>query len=401
MAFEKGSSWIRNAVIYQVFIDRFAGYDERLVERWDEPIFLGGNIKGLISKLPYLHMLGIDAIWLSPFCENADYHGYHLRDFKAVDSRFGTEEDVDRLVRKCHEEYGIKLIADFVPNHLHWSCEIFKEAMSNPESDYRNWFYFDSHGGYQKFFNLEHLPKVNLEYVPARDYMVDAGMYWLGRGFDGLRIDHAVGLPHSFYKELSCRVKEGFPEAVLFGEAIIKPCDFKVAYKELFIGRKFWRRLFRRMSQDALQREYVGLIDGVLDFYANELMLSYLHGDIYKLELEEKLALHYKRYPDGFVLPMFLDSHDQNRLMYECGNEHERFRDISEVMFKVGKKYGQPVIIYYGTEIGMRQLGPKLAHIAHADLMFRRPMQWSKTVKKDGLLEFYHNLIGEYHEGSV
>ena len=86
-----GTDWFKNAIIYHILIDRFAGFTS--TDNWDKPMFLGGNIKGIIKKLPYLKDLGIDTIWISPFYKTSAYHGYHITDFYQVDSHFGAEKD--------------------------------------------------------------------------------------------------------------------------------------------------------------------------------------------------------------------------------------------------------------------------------------------------------------------
>jgi glycosidase len=72
----ENDKWIKNAVIYQILIDRYAGYDKK--KDWMKPQFIGGNIRGIIDKLPYLKNLGVNTLWLSPFYKTSAYHGYHI-----------------------------------------------------------------------------------------------------------------------------------------------------------------------------------------------------------------------------------------------------------------------------------------------------------------------------------
>ena len=60
-----GVDWFRNAIIYHILIDRFAGFES--TKDWHKPDFLGGNIRGIIEKLPYLKQLGVNTLWISPF----------------------------------------------------------------------------------------------------------------------------------------------------------------------------------------------------------------------------------------------------------------------------------------------------------------------------------------------
>lgn len=275
------TDWIRDCVIYHILIDRFAGVEKGKIDRWDKPEFLGGNIKAIITKLPYLDRLGINAIYLSPFYQGVDYHGYHVQDPMKVDPRFGSLEDILKLIETSHK-LGIKIIADFVPNHLHDSSEYFKKAREDRTSEYRDWFYFDEYNEYKKYFHLGFLPKVNLEKQPAREFMIKTALYWFKNGIDALRIDHAVGIPHDFYKEFRDQIKAQFPSAVLLGEAIIKAQDIRNNYHEIFVKKKFLRSFFNRMSIEALQQEYCGVIDGVLDFVARGHFLDFAGGKINK-----------------------------------------------------------------------------------------------------------------------
>ena len=77
------TDWFQNAIIYQLLIDRFAGVasEDRL-----RPEFLGGNLRAIAEKLPYLEDLGINTLWLSPFCKTSAYHGYHVTDFLTIES---------------------------------------------------------------------------------------------------------------------------------------------------------------------------------------------------------------------------------------------------------------------------------------------------------------------------
>ncbi|MDG6219386.1 MAG: alpha-amylase family glycosyl hydrolase [Candidatus Thermoplasmatota archaeon] len=108
-------NWIKKAVIYQILIDRFAGYDPK--KNWKKPQFIGGNLKGIIDSLSYLKNLGVNAIWISPFYKTSAYHGYHITDFYKVDPHFGNKNDLKRLIDLIHQN-DMYIIADFVPNHV-------------------------------------------------------------------------------------------------------------------------------------------------------------------------------------------------------------------------------------------------------------------------------------------
>lgn len=131
--------WFDNSVVYQIFIDRFAGFES--TEGWTRPKFIGGDLQGIIDKLDYIEELGVDVIWISPFYETSAYHGYHITDYFSVEPNFGTEEDLEELIEEVHSR-DMKIIADFVPNHCSWEHPYFIDAQENEDSKYRDWFYF-------------------------------------------------------------------------------------------------------------------------------------------------------------------------------------------------------------------------------------------------------------------
>ena len=378
--------WFEDAVVYQIFIDRFAGFDS--TDNWHNPEFVGGDIKGITEKLDYLEELGIDVIWISPFYENEAYHGYHITDYFSVDERFGTEEDLKELIEEVHER-DMKIIADFVPNHCSTEHPYFKDAQSNPASDYKDWFYFeDWPDDYIGFLDFEsELAKINLENQEAREHIIQAAEKWLELGLDGYRLDHVIGPSNDFWEEFNAEIKEEYPDTVLIGEAWWSGIGFK--HLETFeMDGKLAQALTG--SQELLQRKYIGLMNGVLDFKARETMLkninsSIVPGFLYGLMLK----IHYALYPGDFSLPNFLDNHDTNRALYRLGNDKEKLKKA----FKKLLKTDQPTVIYYGTEIGMTQHQAMSEFEAHGDLQARQPMQWHN--RDDELLEFFKEEIGQ------
>ena len=137
------SHWVKTAVIYHIFIDRFFRGGSRSNHIGDEtkPVFCGGNLQGVTEKLDYLSDLGINTIWLSPFNQTTAYHGYHVTDFFKVEKRFGGLKAFRQLVRAARSR-RIRLIMDFVPNHVSIEHPFFKQAIRNARSPFRRWFYW-------------------------------------------------------------------------------------------------------------------------------------------------------------------------------------------------------------------------------------------------------------------
>jgi glycosidase len=98
------------------------------------------------------------------------YHGYDTVDFLSVDPRFGGDDALRKLVDEAHRR-GIRVLLDFVPNHISADHPWFRSAQrGGPE---RDWFFFDDRGGYQMFFSSATMPKVNLDHPGARAAMLD------------------------------------------------------------------------------------------------------------------------------------------------------------------------------------------------------------------------------------
>ena len=378
--------WFQNSVVYQIMIDRFAGVEDR--KNWHNPEYIGGDLQGIKERLDYLEGLGIDVIWISPFYEGEMYHGYHITDMYSVDKNFGTEEGLKELIEAVHER-DMKIIADFVPNHVSVEHEYFREASTFPNSEYRDWFYFNEWPDkYLSFLNFDQdLAKINLENEDARQHVTDAAKKWLELGLDGYRLDHVIGPSHSFWNHFEQEIHEDFPEAVLLGESWWNGISFE--HLETFeMPRKYLNAVTG--SQELAQRNYIGLLDGVLDFKAREIVLSILDSDLLPDSLiRPLLRLHYSHYPGNFQLPNFLDNHDTNRALYELDQDEEKLKKALDLMLE----QDQPTVIYYGTEIGMTQHQSISDFNKHGDLQARQPMKWKDGNKE--LLKYFQERIHE------
>jgi len=208
----KDDKWQRKSKIYHLLVDRFdtGKYNKPLT-----PDFMGGNIKNITKRLNHIADMGFNAIWLSPFCQCTAYHGYHITDYYDVDSHFGSFNDFDNLILKSHEK-GIRIIADFVPNHCSSSHPFFLDALNNKNSVYRDWFIFTNDSDdYLCFLSFKELPKLNLANPAVASYIIENALFWLGRGIDGLRIDHLIGVDKKFRLNFKKRIKHEYPESFI------------------------------------------------------------------------------------------------------------------------------------------------------------------------------------------
>ncbi len=209
--------WWRQAVVYQIYPRSFADSNGDGL----------GDLQGVIGRVPYLAALGIDAVWLSPFYPSALADGgYDVDDYRDVDPRLGTLDDLDQLVAALHEA-NIRLIVDIVPNHTSDRHEWFREALASekgspareryifrdgegdqPPSDWDSvfggsaWARVEDGQWYLHMFAAEQ-PDLNWEHPEVREDFLTTLRFWSDRGVDGFRVDVA----HALVKELS----EPFP----------------------------------------------------------------------------------------------------------------------------------------------------------------------------------------------
>jgi len=208
--------WWRNAACYEVYLRSFADSDGDGL----------GDLPGLRSRLPYLHDLGIDAIWITPFYPSPQVdHGYDVADYRDVDRRFGTLADFDGLLEEAHE-LGLRVIIDLVPNHTSAQHAHFRAALATgsgsaerqryhfrpgagragirPPNNWRSafggpaWTRVTGAEGQpaEWYLHLHHPGQPDLNWAnPAVGAEFESILrFWLDRGVDGLRIDVAMSL---------------------------------------------------------------------------------------------------------------------------------------------------------------------------------------------------------------
>ncbi|WP_163132546.1 alpha-amylase family glycosyl hydrolase [Agarivorans sp. Alg241-V36] len=232
--------WWESAVFYEVFVRAY----------YDSSGDGHGDIQGLISKLDYLQELGITGLWLMPVTESEfNTNGYDVKNIRAIEQDYGSMEDFQQLVDEAHQR-GIGVIMDLVVNHSSSANPIFQDAVSNPNSKYRDWFIWadsdlgwgrpwdrsatvwhpSEHGYYYGLF-FDFLPDWNFRNQEVVAYMKDSAKLWLNMGVDGFRVDAASHLiengngaqenqpdNHLFYKEFRQLINQ-YPKAFIVAEA--------------------------------------------------------------------------------------------------------------------------------------------------------------------------------------
>lgn len=318
--------------IYHIMIDRF--YPMRGED--GNGNFKGGCLRSIINHLDYIQGLGMTGIMLTPFYKTAVYHGYHVVDFEKVDPHFGTKRDVKELVCKVHDR-EMFIVADFVANHCHKSCRLFADGK------HKDWFLFQSDGTFKCFADITDLPMFNTTNSEVQVYLTERVLDLCAMGFDAIRFDHATGPSYSFWSFLRKSMKKQYPNVRLIGE-VWGRLDFKP--RNIF--RYFYNRI-RYDSQEARQLEYVGILDGVLDFRYQQLLCNAANSGkpiVNNRVLYNEVKIHFARYPTDFQLWLFLDNHDLNRFLFECNGDKKLLKESIEF----SKQWNRPWLMFYGTE---------------------------------------------------
>ena len=311
-------AWTNDAVVYQIFVDRFANADGPVSAPENDLEFAGGDLHGITRQLGWLEQLGVNCIWLTPVFTCHSYHGYDAIDLMSIDERFGGDDALRELIDTAHAR-GIRVLLDLVPNHISHRHPWFTRALEGgPEQD---WFFIDDDGSYLMFFTSHTMPKVNLDHPDARRAMIDVAEYWVREfGVDGYRIDHALGPSESFFAALATALESIHPDVWLFGEVTATP---------------------------QLCRRYGGVLDGVTDFpfaYGlRELLAGNIdHRDFAEIERESRAALS----PAEFGWVRFFDNHDMARAIHGWDNERRALEAAVDALFDLP---GVPSF-FYGTE---------------------------------------------------
>jgi neopullulanase len=353
--------WVKSAVFYQIFPDRFARGSVNHAPRgiqfkpWGSPAseqgYQGGDLYGIAEKLDYLKELGVNAIYLNPIFSSAANHRYHTFDYFQVDPLLGGSAALRRLLDDAHER-GMKIVLDGVFNHASRGFWPFHHILENgPTSPYLDWFHIedfplnpypsgkDEQLNYKAWWDLPALPKFNTDNPGVRDYLFSVAEYWIDFGIDGWRLDVPGDIDDdSFWQEFRARVKAKNPEAYICGE--------------------IWDKADRWLQGDQF--------DAVMNYPMGTAALSFFGAHSLKtdyrqnhLDLTPASAREFCRRVDAVyswydwainrVQLNLLDSHDMPRAKWLVNDNTTAVRQCLAFLLSVP---GAPCI-YYGTEVGM------------------------------------------------
>ncbi|MBD2460574.1 DUF3459 domain-containing protein [Oscillatoria sp. FACHB-1407] len=233
--------WVKQAVFYQIFPDRFSKGVQPLrrflstipFEAWENPPTLqgykGGDLWGVIERLDYLQDLGINAIYFTPIFQSASNHRYHTHDYYQVDPLLGGNLAFEKLLEAAHQR-NIRVVLDGVFNHASRGFFFFHDILENgPYSPWLDWFKIEGWplsaydgslpANYVGWAGNRALPQFNHENPAVREYLMEVAEFWLRCGIDGWRLDvpNEITAP-GFWQEFRSRVKAINPEAYIVGE---------------------------------------------------------------------------------------------------------------------------------------------------------------------------------------
>ncbi|WP_027094173.1 alpha-glycosidase [Cohnella thermotolerans] len=365
-------AWVKDAVFYQIFPERFANGDPSLdpegVEPWGgKPTptnFFGGDLQGVLDHLDHLEGLGVNAIYFTPLFEATTNHKYDTRDYMKVDPHFGTNAKLKELVDACHRR-GIRVLLDAVFNHAGRTFPPFVDVLEKgAESPYAGWFHVrefplqvvDGIPTYETFAFEPIMPKLNTENPEVKKYLLDVARYWIEEiGIDGWRLDVANEVDHAFWREFRQTVKAAKPDAYILGE--------------------IWHDSIPWLQGDQFDAVMnYPFTNAVLDFFAKET----IDAAGFANAIGKQLAA----YPQQVNETAFnlLDSHDTPRLLTQCGDDERRMRLAA--LFQL--TYPGTPCIYYGDEFGMSGEG---------DPDCRKCMVWDEKEQNREMFDFYRRTI--------
>lgn len=334
----KEAQWMRQAVFYEIFIERFfCGIEDKdrsyiNLEWGDKPSpksFAGGDIPGITKKLDYISGLGINALYLTPiFCAISN-HKYDISDYHMIDSHFGTNEDFGKLVRQAHKR-GIKVVLDAVFNHCSELLPQFQDVLKRgKQSPYFNWFIINGDKpdkeklNYEVFAFCDYMPKFNTSNPEVQEFLLNIAVSWIKKyDIDGWRLDVSDEVSHDFWRTFRKRVKEVKADCVIIGEN--------------------WHDANSFLKGD----QY----DSIMNYAFTKACLDYYAFDTFGAEeFAWKLNELLMRNTDQVNAMMLnlLDSHDTDRFYTYVKKNKDKMLSAAAVMCMF---IGAPCI-YYGTEI--------------------------------------------------
>lgn len=364
--------WWKKAVVYQI-------YPKSFKDTTGDGI---GDLPGIIEKLDYLKKLGVDVIWLTPIYKSPQRdNGYDISDYYAIDERYGTMDDFDRLVAEAHAR-GIRIIMDIVVNHTSTEHEWFKQARSSKDNPYRQfyiwkdpvngrepnnweskfggsaWAYDERTGQYYLHLFDVTQADLNWENPAVREKVYEMMRFWLKKGVDGFRLDviNLISKDQRFPNDEDGDGRRFYTDGPRIHEFLHEMNQAVFAGHDLLtVGEMSSTSIEHCIRYTNPEREELNMT-----FNFHHLKVDYPNGEKWALAdfdfLELKRILsewQTKMHEGGGWNALFWCNHDQPRVVSRYGDDG-RYRKESAKMLAtaIHMMQGTPYI-YQGEEIGM------------------------------------------------
>jgi alpha-glucosidase len=363
------TAWWQTGVIYQIYPRSFCDSNGDGV----------GDLRGIIRRLPHLTELGIDAVWISPMFVSpmADF-GYDIADYTAIDPIFGTMQDFDDLMAAAHAR-RLKVILDLVPNHTSDQHPWFQESRSSRDNPRRDWYLWrdpapdggppnnwlsnfggsawkfdEKTGQYYHHAFLAAQPDLNWRNPAVRRAIHDVMRFWLARGVDGFRIDviwHLIKDEHFRDNPANPDYRPGQPPHHAFTPL------YNADRPEVHDVIAEMRRVTDEFGERVLIGEIYLPIERLMAYYGRDLAGTHLPFNFTLLQspwnaraIAGLIDEYEAALPAGGWPNWVLGNHDRPRVASRVGAEQARGAAMLLLTLR-----GTPTI-YYGDEIGMRQV---------------------------------------------
>ncbi len=393
-------NWVKNAVFYQIFPDRFARSPRAKhpsgiqFKAWGSPPeeqgYQGGDLYGIVDRLDYLQELGVTALYLNPIFSSASNHRYHAFDYQQVDPLLGGDAALRDLLESAHGR-GMHVVLDGVFNHASRGFWPFHHVLENGNnSPYIDWFHIDgwplrpyssdekNPANYAAWWGMPALPKLNTDNPGVRDYLFEITRYWLEFGIDGWRLDVPSEIDDdNFWRAFRHTVKEANPRAYIVGE--------------IWTEAQRWLQgdMFDAVMNYIFTRNTLSFFGAhtLRKFEHDEFPLKPLDAPNFAKKIDTMHALY--DWEVNYAQLNLIDSHDMPRALWLMSEDKSALR--LAVLFQMTMP-GAPCI-YYGDEIGLSSAG---------DPHCRAAFPWDQQESWDhNLLDFYKRVIALRHQNPV
>ncbi|MFN8382775.1 MAG: alpha-glucosidase [Anaerolineales bacterium] len=360
--------WYHKTSIYQIYPRSFFDSNNDGI----------GDLKGIIQKLDYIHELGFETIWISPFFSSPQADtGYDISSYTDIAPEYGSMDDALQLIEETHER-GMKVAFDMVMNHTSSEHPWFKESRSsrdNPKADWyiwrdkpnnwqsmtggNGWHYSAERGQYFWSSFLPFQPDLNYRNPEVKKTMFETVRFWLHKGVDGFRLDifnviykdaefrnnpfsfkliPTESDPSSFFQEAKYTLNQS--ESFEFAKELRSVCDEfgeRILLGEVSGNKSIIRKFLGDETNNGL-----GL---VFDF---EMLGFHFDADYFR-DLIERIETHF---PEPFMPVYVFSNHDKHRSIHKLGDDIRKAKLLAMLQLTIR---GVPCM-YYGEEIGMTNL---------------------------------------------